>query len=159
MKFLKSFKVWAVTVLLIAVSGISYGVASASIPDSDDGEIHACRVTGDAGNTRIIDKQAGASCHSYETEVVWDSKLKGHEIVTNTGTVPATNPARATITATCPSGKKVMGGGWTEADEVNGPVLEKYSSYPDTSSSWSVRFWKNGGVNKDATVYAICVSG
>lgn len=59
------------TVALLA-SGI--GVAYAAIPDSTTGEITGCRVTGDAGNVRIIDKEAGKSCHAYETEVSWPSE-------------------------------------------------------------------------------------
>ena len=45
--------------------------AVADIPDSTDGTITACRVSGDAGNVRIIDKEEGKTCHSYEDEVSW----------------------------------------------------------------------------------------
>jgi collagen triple helix repeat protein len=50
---------------------IGSGVAYAAIPDSDDGEIHGCRqpVT---GNLRVVDAEAGDSCHSSETELVWN---------------------------------------------------------------------------------------
>ncbi len=49
------------------------GVAVAAIPDSGTGAISACRekVT---GLVRIIDKQAGKSCGSWETSVSWNNQ-------------------------------------------------------------------------------------
>ena len=136
------------------------GIAMASIPDSSTGVLTACRVTGDAGNVRIIDKQGGASCHSYETEISWDTTpgISGHEIVNNTVTIPVSGNRRANVTATCPSGKKVVGGGWYQADDTNGADLLLYNSYPDSSTTWTVRLYNFGGSAKNATAYAVCVA-
>lgn len=160
MKLTKKALAGVATGALLAGGGIATGVAYASIPDSSTGVLTACRVTGDAGNVRIIDKQAGASCHSYETEISWDTTpgVAGHEIVNATASIPVSGSRRANVTATCPSGKVVTGGGWSQADDVNGADLTLYNSYPDSTTSWTVRLYNTGGSAKNATAYAVCVA-
>ena len=61
----------------LAVLGISalvgIGAASAAIPDSGDGEIHACRAN-IGGQLRVIDAESGSSCIPNETELVWNQE-------------------------------------------------------------------------------------
>jgi Collagen triple helix repeat (20 copies) len=57
------------------------------------------------------------------------------------------------VTATCPAGKRVIGGGY-----VAPSVLDTASSSrPEGDTGWRVEFKSNGG-NGDASVYAICAS-
>ena len=82
--------------------------------------------------------------------------------VANSATVPAPNqngPTPATlVTATCPSGTTVIGGGGSVSNEDDGLVND---SYPNGKTSWSVDFFNNGGPPPStdvitATVTAIC---
>jgi len=67
---------------------------------------------------------------------------------------PIANPqnTQKSGTATCPAGKKVLGGG-AEAGGLIGQVV--YDSYPPTDSSWRVHI-TNTGFDTTFTVYAIC---
>jgi hypothetical protein len=57
------------------------------------------------------------------------------------------------VTATCPTGKRVIGGGY-----VAPSVLDTASSsIPEGDTGWRVEFKSNGG-NGDASAYAICAS-
>lgn len=70
MKNLRKLWIAIGTVALIA-GGASY--ASAAIPDSDDGEYHACvSSVGTLKPVYMIDKQAGASCPSGYNEKIWN---------------------------------------------------------------------------------------
>jgi hypothetical protein len=147
---------------ILAGGGLATGVAYASIPDSSTGVLTACRVTGDAGNVRIIDKQAGASCHSYETEVSWDTTpgLAGRQIVSNT--ISVSYGSKATATATCPAGKVAVGGGWYTDDVIGAVagVAPIFSKPVDSggNSTWQVRGYNTQGSATDLTAYAVCVS-
>ena len=48
-------------------------VASAAIPDSDDGEIHACYQKNE-GQLRVVDAEKGVSCRPSELPLVWNQK-------------------------------------------------------------------------------------
>jgi len=94
----------------------------------------------------------------------------GYEIVTASGFVPIS--AQATLvqfTATCPAGKKVVGGGGGATLYLNNPLsvegfLVTLSSgpYAGGDTTWSVLFARNGGAPLQTTestfhsVYAIC---
>lgn len=56
-----------VTVMLVGGT-----VAYAAIPDSNTGVFTACRLNGNTGTLRMIDKQAGANCNAAETQVQWN---------------------------------------------------------------------------------------
>lgn len=49
------------------------GVAGAAIPDSDDGEIHAC-FQKNQGQLRVIDAEEGAACRPSELPLVWSQE-------------------------------------------------------------------------------------
>lgn len=159
MKIIKPRILLASAALMVA--GVGTGVAVAAIPDSSTGVLTACRVTGDAGNVRIIDKQGGASCHSYETELSWDTTpgLPGRQIVSNTGNVSW--GSKGTVNATCPAGKVAVGGGFESPDTGNSPEFEVYWSKPVDSggnSMWQVRTNNRTGGSITVTAYAVCVS-
>lgn len=54
------------TVIVLTVAGVAFG----AIPDSD-GVIHGCYLKGDGG-LRVIDTEAGETCRSAETELLWN---------------------------------------------------------------------------------------
>jgi len=60
------------------------------------------------------------------------------------------------LDARCPTGKTVVGGGFTfgEMDRVDTKV---YQSYPATSTSWRVAI-DDDGTPTQLTAYAVCVS-
>ncbi len=86
--------------------------------------------------------------------------LSGIETKTSTGSGPTATGAGGTTTATCTSGKRVIGGGGQISTVASAPVVG--SSYPDTSSTWSVipycSFAGGGGSCNASTVtaYVIC---
>lgn len=138
------------------------GSAVASIPNSSTGAITGCYVTGDAGDVRIIDKQAGKSCHAYETEVSWPSSsgVTGYSRTTDTLSLPNTGIPSKTVT--CPGGKKVTGGGYYMPNTGGGAVPDDVwapRSYPDTDSSWTVDLKNRTSATFTVTVYAVCVDG
>jgi hypothetical protein len=52
---------------------VAAAVAGAAIPDSDDGEIHACYQKNN-GQLRAIDAQAGDTCRPSEVALVWNQE-------------------------------------------------------------------------------------
>lgn len=50
---------------------VAAGVAGAAIPDSDDGEIHACYKK-DNGQLRVVDAEGGAECRPSEEPLEWN---------------------------------------------------------------------------------------
>jgi hypothetical protein len=85
--------------------------------------------------------------------------VAGYEIVTSPGTIIPFG-ASATVSAACPSGKKVIGGGFFSKKS---PRVE--FSFPADAATWTVRvrhdqFDPTGQESPDNfTVYAVCVSG
>lgn len=60
--------------VLAAVALLAVGaVAGAAIPDSGDGEIHACYQQ-NQGQLRVIDAEAGQSCRPSEESLVWNQE-------------------------------------------------------------------------------------
>ena len=114
---------------VLALGGAS--AAWAAIPDSDDGEFHAC-VKNSAGRNghevRIIDKQGGETCPSGWTEEVWSQTgPQGPEGPQGPqGPAPTfyTRSASFSVSANpdqddvitgekfCDAGDEVTGGGW-----------------------------------------------
>lgn len=148
-------------------ASIGTGAALAAIPDSGTGVLTACRITGDAGNVRIIDKQGGASCHSYETELSWDTTppVPGREIVTDTFSAVTSNNGISGGSVNCPSGKKPLGGGYSVptgswGGGTSGSNIAAWSSYPfdGSPSGWTVNVKNMGGSALTVTVYAVCAT-
>jgi hypothetical protein len=74
----------------------------------------------------------------------------GLQIVTNACTVPA--GAGCTATATCPGGKSLLGGGFSNS-WVDITVL---ASYPSSTTAWSCHFWSTSSGGVSPTCYALC---
>jgi hypothetical protein len=135
--------------ILAAFTGLVLGltsVAVASIPDSN-GVIHACRDTRN-GALRAIDTEAGQQCGKNETPLTWNQTgpqgpggISGYQIVTASFAWPGgSGSIGGTLEAQCPSGKKVLGGGWNSR-ELDVPNLRVHWSYPDASNNWwSIRY-------------------
>jgi hypothetical protein len=75
--------------------------------------------------------------------------VAGYEIVNTHGTLPANGTVQ--VVATCPSGKRVLGGGYVAPSASDTAPLSR----PEGDSGWRVDFKSNGG-SGDASVYAIC---
>jgi hypothetical protein len=86
------------------------------------------------------------------------SVLSNLEIVSVQGNVPASTTqgyGQLTLTATCPAGKKVIGGGFAVTGDLPGGAYA-YQSLPSASGSWTAAI-NNTFVNpQTATVYATC---
>lgn len=65
------FLVGMILGLLVGVA-MAGGIAVAAIPDSDDGEIHAC-ADKKSGLLRVIDHEAGAQCRINEIPLDWSA--------------------------------------------------------------------------------------
>jgi hypothetical protein len=59
--------------LLVAALVVVVGVAGAAIPDTGDGEIHACYQK-NQGQLRVIDAEQGETCRSSEQPLVWNQE-------------------------------------------------------------------------------------
>ena len=79
-----------------------------------------------------------------------------YEIKSQGGNMNGGSPSTAVITVTCSAGKKVVGGG------VSGPNITTTTgsvdaSYPDSTTSWTVRLKGPNGNTDAVTAYAICI--
>jgi hypothetical protein len=162
-----SHKNWWVVGLVASLAIVVVAVVQAAIPDPS-GAIHACYRAN--GNLRLVDK---SSCTSSETALTWNQTgpqgpagapgpqgppgiagppgVAGYEIINTHETLPLNGSIE--VTATCPSGKRVIAGGY-----VAPSVLDTASSSrPEGDSGWRVEFKSNGGMG-EAAVYAICAT-
>jgi hypothetical protein len=151
--------------LVVSLAIVVVAAVQAAIPDPS-GTIHACYRSN--GNLRLVDR---SSCTSSETALTWNQTgpqgpagapgpqgppgiagppgVAGYEIINTHETLPLNGSIE--VTATCPSGKRVIAGGY-----VAPSVLDTASSSrPEGDSGWRVEFKSNGGMG-EASVYAIC---
>ncbi len=73
--------------------------------------------------------------------------------VANTATVVSTGPNGQLITATCPNGTFVTGGGTSVSNEQNGFVND---SYPQSKTTWAADVFNSTATPMTSTVTAIC---
>jgi hypothetical protein len=161
------------------------GVAFATIPDRGD-VIHACYAAS-TGSLRVVDTAKGARCAAGEKKLRWNVKgrlgLQGPQGAQGsqgaTGSQGAQGPpglsayeqvhrqilvnagADANVSASCPAGKKVIGGGF----DIETPTdVKVYSSEPtDGAGNFSDTIWvafvhNAGSVTRQVTVTAICAT-
>ncbi len=66
-----------------------------------------------------------------------------------------------TFSATCTSGKKVIGGGYATSNAVTYLTYYALENYPSTDNSWTATVHRanSGGATWTLNVYALCVSG
>lgn len=171
-------------VLVAVVIGVAAGgVAYATIP-SGSGVINGCYKTL-SGSLRVIDTDAGGTCSASETPLNWNQQgptgptgpqgpqgprgnegpqgpagVSGWEIVSQEfGLEPETQFIELSVS--CPSGKKVLGGGFNSP----GYTLNDHVTVPESNprldgSGWEVTV-DNDTVAPDPLpfhVYAICAS-
>jgi hypothetical protein len=135
------------------------GVAYASIPDSS-GVIHGCVKNGTTGQReiRVIDTAYTTTCMAGWTAVTWNQEgpqgatgpagpqgatgpagadgVSGYEIVHVQETIPPT--IEQLVTAPCPVGKSVLGGGYQNSNTFTLPWFSLDGPVPD-GSGWNVR--------------------
>jgi hypothetical protein len=164
---------------LASLAVVVVAVVQAAIPDAS-GVIHACYRAN--GNLRLVDKSnctsgetaltwnqtgpqgpaggfgpqgapgpAGTPGPQGQPGTPGPGGIASYEIINTHETLPLNGSIE--VTASCPTGKRVIGGGY-----VAPTVLDTASSSrPEGDKDWRVEFKSNGG-NGDASVYAICVS-
>jgi hypothetical protein len=165
-----------IVVLLVAAAVLITGTATAMIPDAD-GVIHAC-FKKSGGSLRVVDS-ALTSCASSETALDWNQSgppgptgpsgpagISGYEIVTTSQ--QTTDRLLVVQDASCPSGKKVLGGGgraWlADLQSSGGLGLAVVDGFPVGDSVWRAVFFldPNNYVPEGAevilTTYAICAN-
>ena len=90
------------------------------------------------------------------------NKFKGQVVrgpvqyVSNSATVPDASLTPVQVTATCPSGTKLLGGGGTTSVSDTGAYFD--TSAPLGSTAWQAGFDNNTGSPYTATVTAICAT-
>ena len=150
-----------IAALTLAGGAIAYG---AGVFAGGDGAITAC-ANNDNGNLRALDSESSRpslqACRDNETPVTWGSgsggSTSGYQVVTATSSDIGADYL-ATGTATCPTGKKPVGGGMkydlTAVSSPNHWTLVQ--SYPD-GSGWTVVAFENFGPASQFTTYAVCI--
>lgn len=93
--------------------------------------------------------KAGSATTATSATTAGSAPISTVTYVAATGTIPASNALL--LTATCPAGTTVIGGGGSISDESNGYVND---SYPNGKTGWSVDYVGASGVS--VTVTAIC---
>jgi len=74
-----------------------------------------------------------------------------YEITNSRGILPRNG--RVVVIATCPAGKRAIGGGYVVPSAVDTADISR----PEGNNAWRVSFKSNGGSGK-ASVYAICMT-
>lgn len=145
---------------------IGAGVASAAIPDSSTGVITGCYQTS-GGTLRVINKQGGAACYAWETELPWNQT--GPAGATGaTGATGPQGPAGSSPTVStwysngnyyfsvvqysgnyafvvnCPSGYTLTSGGYRMYETGGGfpvyPLVVPMEAKPISTTAYEVRF-------------------
>lgn len=143
---MRTYRMWprlAIALATGAALATAGSIAWAAIPDAG-GVFHAC-VNGNSGIVRLIDTEAGESCHTNESAVSWGQigpqgppGFAGVEIVEGPKQTLDSVNFFDTSTASCPTGAKVVGGGW-RAGTVSlpsGTPVYWHDNYPPTDDSW-----------------------
>jgi hypothetical protein len=147
---------------LVAIGAIAY----ASIPDGN-GVIHGCRKNS-GGALRVIDSDAGQTCMANETALNWSQAgppgVSGYEVVQSSAAIPP-NATQQGLEALCPSGKKVLGGGWRSIS--SGSAADTWVAFADfpltlpSIQGWHASIEREGSPDPGEgqfIVWAICAS-
>ena len=84
--------------------------------------------------------------------------VSNYEIVSRSVTLPAANGGfgTLTITADCPAGKMVLGGGINTGDDIRNIIAQ--DSYPNLSGTgWTLLITNGYTIQRTVVIYAICV--
>lgn len=84
--------------------------------------------------------------------------LSGYQVVQATSG-PLSTSVYTSVTATCPGGKRVLGGGaFVNGRYPNGPTPALITSRPVNNVSWSAEMSNNAGSSSNLVAYAICAT-
>jgi hypothetical protein len=88
--------------------------------------------------------------------------LSGWERVIVSAVIPPTaDPAflqRLVLSAECPAGKRVLGGGFTISDLGHKHDVETYQSYPSSDRVWTAAFENPGSQARQVSTFAVCAT-
>jgi hypothetical protein len=138
----------ALLALFFALGGTVYAAAKISGKTIKPKSIPANRIKPGSLTTKQIKDNT-------LTSVKTSSGLAKVTYAVATGTLDPTVNTPITITATCPSGQKAIGGGATVNDHINGGFLSDATFTADRSGYVATFF--SGGVSDTGTVTAACV--
>lgn len=120
-------------------------------------------ILGSGTGTSTISANLAVSNNATTTNLTISSRcvgcLSGYERVTNTGSGPTSPGTTGSVSVSCTSGKKVVGGGGSISTYDSGELYSA-ASYPSSETAWSADFQcftGGGGCSASTmTVYAIC---
>jgi hypothetical protein len=142
----------------LVAAGAAFGIASAVRADiPDGGVIHACYQQ-HGGALRVIDTSLGQTCHSgpvHELPLDWNQSgasggrgptgptgpagVSGvQRVFGNVATISTGGTVSATSVATCPSGTRVVGGGYGASFLDSRAVYDVVNNGPIPGESWMV---------------------
>lgn len=144
----------ATVALVLAAGGFALGASAGT-----DGVIRAC-VARETGVLRVRD---GGPCGKSERGLAWNRSgppgapgMSGYQVVTGP-TVTSGIKLSTRATATCPAGKRAVGGGF-----LSGPPedVDTVFSRPYRQRQWIVKRTESTGKPGDfvTTAYAVCVT-
>lgn len=157
------------SIALTAIAALAFG-AGATIPSSG-GVIRGCYTVG-IGVVRLIDAEAGESClPAVERAIAWsqtgpqgpagpqgptgpkgDPGLSGYEQITRSYTLQAGSGFG--LTASCPAGKSVLGGGY---QYIPASLTAPSISYDGPFGTvWRINGVNTTGVTITLNVFAVC---
>ena len=162
------------TAALLVVGGAAVGIAYAAIPNG--GVITGCYNTG-GGSLDVIDATA-TNCKKNETRLDWNVQgpkgdpgtngedgVSGYEIVAHTESFAQGSLfLTGTVSALCPAGKRVLGGGatvtQTNTGDVNSGGTVQQSAPNSDGTRWAVYLDIDNPSGDPFTVkvYAICAN-
>jgi hypothetical protein len=154
---------WAALIAIVAVLAVG-GIAYAMIPDAN-GVIHSCYKKS-GGALRVIDS-AVTNCDVNETPLNWNQTgppgpagISGYQIATTSQQTTA-GGFFGTQDASCPSGKKVLGGGASATtDSAFSSGFHVLQQLPVGDSQWRAVFDIDNPLGDLVvlTTYAICAN-
>lgn len=73
------------------------------------------------------------------------------------GTTATVNTTWVGLSATCPPGTTVIGGGWNSPSTAN-VYYEVRANYPTSDTTWTINMRNSAGGNVSVTAYARCLA-
>jgi hypothetical protein len=147
---------------------LAASVAWATIPDGN-GVIHGCYLR-KGGALRVINTGKGQTCTGKEKSLTWNQTgpagpagppgVSGY-VVSGTNFSPTVNAGdQWSVTVSCPMGKSLLGGGFTDTSAGWSPLrLVSSGPYqPQSTTTWTVTVMNDGAnqVTRTLWVWVIC---
>lgn len=141
--------------IAIVVVLIIGGATWASVPDSN-GLIHACYLTSGNPNARgalrVINTDAGETCNSNESPIVWSQSERALYSKNVTFTFPV-GPSSQTLE--CDSGDVTTGGGFILGSSLQSIRVEG-SRQTLSLSGWVLTLRNDAGTATTAEIFVVC---